>query len=246
MGSRTLARKYGLDVIDLASHLGYSTIDLLGFSMGGHITQAILSSEEYVKVDEKDGLVVVKGKTGEVKIRKAILTATMTKLPRGDVDFNALNAEAAKIPDKAQRNDFITTNMMRLQYHEDALSSTSSPIYAKFEKRLEVAKSTNRPAWIIGLQFMAIQSGDLRQQLHRIPQSVQVMVIHGKRDRMVLWKESEVTMEKIGHAKRLSTPSGEFGHFWYDYFDIQFWVQSIAAFLDEGKVGSADAGKAKL
>ncbi|EST08638.1 hypothetical protein PSEUBRA_001712 [Kalmanozyma brasiliensis GHG001] len=229
----------GLDVIHLARHLGYSTIDLLGFSMGGHITQAILSSPEYAKADSSG--VTIDG----VRVRKAILTATMVKLPRGDVNLNALNAEAEKIPDKKKRNDYITENMMRVQYHEDVLGP-GKPMQRKFEERLEMVRNTNRPAWVIGLQFMAIQSEDLREQLGRIPESVPVMVIHGKRDRMVLWDESERILAGVKHAKRLTdTPSEEFGHFWYEYFEIEYWVRSIANFLDNGKVGG-QAGESKL
>ncbi|SAM85058.1 uncharacterized protein UBRO_07623 [Ustilago bromivora] len=223
----------GLDVINLASHLGYSAIDLLGFSMGGHIIQAIISSPDHAKVAE-DGTVLVNGK---VKVRKAILTATMTKLPRGDIDLNALNAEAAKITDTKKRNDFITYNMMVFQYHPEALGSNGS-LQHKLEQRLQLVRNTSRPAWVIGLQFMAIQAGDLREQLHRIPETVPVMVVHGRKDRMVLYKESDVICEKIAHAERLSdVPSGEFGHLWYDYFELQYWVKSVSNFLDNGKVG---------
>ncbi|CDS00084.1 uncharacterized protein SPSC_00761 [Sporisorium scitamineum] len=232
----------GLDVIHLAHHLGYNRIDLLGFSMGGHITQALLSSPQLAKVAE-DGLVVIDDK---VKIRKAVLTATMVKLPRGEVDMNKLNEQAEKIPDKKKRNGFITEQMMKLQYHP-AVLGTGKPLQGQFEHRLQVARTTKRPAWIIGLQFLAIQSADLRKQLHRIPSSVPVMVIHGKRDQMVLYSESERILDGIKHAKRFEgTPSGEFGHFWYDYFDLhRVWIPSINAFLDHGDVG-VNRGESKL
>ncbi|SPO30285.1 uncharacterized protein UTRI_05749 [Ustilago trichophora] len=230
----------GLDVINLANHLGHHTIDLLGFSMGGHITQAILSSPDLAKVDPDDGAVLVDGK---VKVRKAILTATMTKLPRGDVNLNALNAEASSIADKTARNDFITYNMMRVQYHEDVLGPNGS-LQSKFESRLNLVRNTNRPAPIIALQFMAISSTDLRQQLENIPESCPIMLIHGHKDRMVLYHESEKILQGIKHAKRLNdTPSTEFGHFWYEYFDLSYWVNSITAFLDQGIVGGDKLAK---
>lgn len=223
----------GLDVISLASHLGHKVIDVLGFSMGGHITQALLSDEEHARV-EADGSISIDGK---VRVRKAILCATMTKLPRGDVNLNALNAEAEKIQDKKARNDFITENMMRVQYHDDVLGPNGQ-LQEKFEKRLALVRGTNRPAWVIGLQFMAIQSTDLRQQLHRIPSTLPIMVIHGAKDRMVLQSEGEKILECIKHAKRLNdTPSTEFGHFWYEYFPLDYWVKSISNFLDNDKVG---------
>ncbi len=54
-------------------------------------------------------------------MRKAVLSATMTKLPQGGCELNALNKEAEKIADKTQRNDFITFNMMKVQYHDEVL-----------------------------------------------------------------------------------------------------------------------------
>ena len=234
------AESMGLDVIALARHLGYSTIDLLGFSMGGFITQALLSAD-FATVDH-DGLVVVEG----VRIRKAVLTATTTKLPRGDVDFNALNQQAAKIKDKVERNNFITYNMMALQYHPEVIGA-GKPLDAKFQQRLKVVRSTSRPAPIIALQFLAMQSTDLRKQLHRIPSTVPIMVIHGHKDRMVRYDESDHILKGIQHAQRLQgTPSTDFGHFWYDYFDnIDLWAGSIVNFLDYGKV-AVQAKESKL
>ena len=214
----------GMDVIHLASHLGFSTIDLLGFSMGGHIVQALLSSDT---AQVQDGMV----KLEDVAVRKAVLSATMTKLPRGDVNLNALNKEAEKIADKTQRNDFITFNMMKVQYHDEVLGE-GKQMETKFRQRLETVRGTKRPAHTIALQFLAIQAADVRENLHRIPASLPVLVIHGAKDRMVLYNESDHILKGIKHAKRLSTPSPEFGHFWYDYFDIDFWSNAITSFLD--------------
>lgn len=234
----------GGDVIDLAHSLGHTTIDLLGFSMGGHITQALLSSPHISRTDPSTGCVVVKDK---VHIRKAVLCATMTKLPRGDVNLNALNKEAEKISDKKKRNEFITYNMMKVQYHDDVLGPNGA-LQSKFEQRLELVRSTNRPAHTIALQFLAIQAADLRPQLKNIPQSVPVMVIHGHKDRMVKYDESDYILKGIPHAKRLAdTPSTEFGHFWYEYFPLSYWRDSIANFLDHNKVGGhPHAQQAKL
>jgi alpha-beta hydrolase superfamily lysophospholipase len=56
---------------------------------------------------------------------------------------------------------------------------------------------------------MAISNVDTRPELHRIPRSLPVLVIHGLRDRMVAYPESEVLMEHIKHAKRLQTPTDQ-------------------------------------
>lgn len=64
------------DILSLIGSLGWKVIDILGFSMGGQITQTLLTLPEGRTVD---GVREVRG----IKFRKAILSATMTKLPRG-------------------------------------------------------------------------------------------------------------------------------------------------------------------
>lgn len=50
-----------------------------------------------------------------------------------------------------------------------------------------------RPAPIIGAQLLAISAKDTRPDLHRIPSTLPVLIIHGNRDRMVAYSESEVS-----------------------------------------------------
>lgn len=68
------------DTLAVLKHLGsdFQKVSLLGWSMGGHITQVLLTLPE-AKEHPKGGLDVL-----GIHIEKAILAATMTKLPRGD------------------------------------------------------------------------------------------------------------------------------------------------------------------
>ncbi|EPQ28007.1 uncharacterized protein PFL1_04334 [Pseudozyma flocculosa PF-1] len=217
----------GLDLVALLASIGWTKVDLLGFSMGGHITQALISIEEGKKTS--GGGVEVRG----VEIRKAVLTATMTKLPHGDADLQAIQNAAAKIKGKQERDLYITTEMMRLQYHADALRP-GTELYKKFEDRIQVSLGTRQPAEIIASQFFAIQGCDVRKQLHRIPSTLPVLVIHGHRDRMVSYSESDYIVKGIPHARRFVPPQGsEFAHFWYDYFDTRTWSRAITSFLDD-------------
>lgn len=80
------------DLCSLLQHLGsqWSTVDILGWSMGGHILQRLLTREEDTSVGNKGQIQIGKGK---ISVRKAILAATMTKLPRGDIDMNKMQQE---------------------------------------------------------------------------------------------------------------------------------------------------------
>lgn len=68
------------DTLAVLKHLGseFETINLLGWSMGGHISQVLITLPE-AKEHPKGGL-DVQG----IRIESVILAATMTKLPRGD------------------------------------------------------------------------------------------------------------------------------------------------------------------
>ena len=221
------------DIVSLVASLGWKTIDILGFSMGGHIAQTILIMDETTTTPEG------RRELFGVQVRKAVLTATMTKLPRGDLKLEELQAEAESYSDRTERNRFISTEMMKYQYHPEVLSP-GTEMHNKFSRRVEVSLNTRRPAQIIGAQFMAIRGQRLADRLNRVPPSVPVLVIHGHRDRMVKYDESDLILQGIKHAMRFVPPQGsEFGHFWYDYFSIDMWSDAISRFLDDGPAGQA-------
>lgn len=68
------------DVLALLKHLGrsFQRVSVLGWSMGGHITQVLLTLPE-AKEHSKGGLDIL-----GIHFENAILAATMTKMPRGD------------------------------------------------------------------------------------------------------------------------------------------------------------------
>lgn len=74
------------DILDVLNKLGsrFKKVNILGWSMGGHILQALLVLPE--AKEHADGGVEVKG----IHVEKAILSATMPKLPRGDFKPSAL------------------------------------------------------------------------------------------------------------------------------------------------------------
>lgn len=68
------------DCLALLEFLGsdWQSVHILGWSMGGHILQAMLVLPD--AKEHKDGGVSI----GKVHVRSAILAATLTKLPRGE------------------------------------------------------------------------------------------------------------------------------------------------------------------
>jgi pimeloyl-ACP methyl ester carboxylesterase len=68
------------DTLAVLKHLGddFKSVNLLGWSMGGHIIQVLITLPEAME-SPRGGLDVL-----GIHIEKVVLAATMTKLPRGD------------------------------------------------------------------------------------------------------------------------------------------------------------------
>lgn len=83
------------DVIALLAHLQMRKVQLLGFSMGGLVTQAIVTHPDAKPTPDQAG-VVVKG----IEVRAIVLTSTFVKMPRSE--FNPKNMyvqDADQTPD---------------------------------------------------------------------------------------------------------------------------------------------------
>lgn len=79
------------DCLSLIASLGpaWKTVDMLGFSMGGHILQHLVTREG-TSVTSRG--IIDTGKEG-IAVRKVILSATMTKMPRGDLSLDKMQEE---------------------------------------------------------------------------------------------------------------------------------------------------------
>lgn len=217
------------DVLDLLSALGgqFLKVNILGWSMGGHILQALMLLPE-VKV-QKEGI-EVKG----VHVQKAILASTMPKLPKGDLKQSDLQHFLSQAGTNPKWKDELTEFLMSYQYDENWMKEKGNK--PTFEERVKVSLTTRRPQSIIGSQMLAIQGRDTREELHKISESLPVLIIHGKLDRMVKYSESDSFTKSIKSAKRLDMQpnNDQFGHFWFDYFGKEFWANKIENYLQNG------------
>lgn len=123
-----------------------------------------------------------------------------------------LHRAAAKVP-KEERKKFMTQTLLELQYFPEWIQA-SQDNRNLIKERVKDSMATRRPQEIIGLQIGAIMAHDVRPDLHKVPKSLPVLIIHGTRDRMVYYQESELIVEGIKHATRLQTPTDQIGHFW--------------------------------
>jgi pimeloyl-ACP methyl ester carboxylesterase len=220
------------DILAVLQHLGsaFSRVSILGWSMGGHITQVLLTLPD-AKEHPKGGLEV-----SGIHFEKAILAATMTKLPRGDFKPDVLEdiLSTAGTDPEWKRN--MVKVMMEYQYDPKWISA--SPTNKKlFDSRVENSLNSRRPQKIITLQGASIAQVDTRPDLPNVPASLPVLIIHGRLDRMVAYSESEHIVKNIKHAQRFDPGRNgdQYGHFWFDYFDTAWWADEIESYLSGGQ-----------
>lgn len=114
----------------------------------------------------------------------------------------------------------MTEQMLHFQY-DDASLANNHELEERKRLRIQVSNSTRRPRQTIGMQVIATSQLRLTEKdLGRIPSSVPVMIIHGKRDRMVHYPESDKMEQWIKHSKRVDLSDGppeaqrgEYAHF---------------------------------
>lgn len=218
------------DVLDLVKSLGVRTVQLLGFSMGGLVVQAILTHPGATKTSDGRAL-DVQG----IEVRGAVLCSTFTKMPHGE--FHPANVPNLEGMSRAERQRAQVAYMLEMQYHADVLGPHGT-LQPTFERRLADAPNTRRPADIIGMQAGAIAQYTGRSFLSKVPRGLPIAVIHGRFDRMVDVAESDDLVKCLAQAQRLR-PAGvpdadAFGHMWFDYFDLaSAWVAPLVAFLDD-------------
>ena len=127
---------------------------------------------------------------------------------------------ARKIEDREQRNRWSVEQLLKYQYDEETLA-TEQWAKERILFRIAISLITPRPQQIIALQAMSISQCRLAESdLRRTPSSVPVLIIHGKRDRMVHYQESDKMDQWIKHSKRVdltdgpkAAQRGEYGHF---------------------------------
>ena len=83
-----------------------------------------------------------------------------------------------------------------------------------YEKRIQEAISTRRPAATIALQQRAIGKYDVREKLRAVPSILYVLVIHGSLDVAVYPEEVDDIVKAIPHAQLLKEAPGQYAHNW--------------------------------
>ena len=81
---------------------------------------------------------------------------------------------------------------------------------------------------------------DFKEFQATVPRSTRILVVHGKLDEVLLYSASRVILERVPWAEDVEVgskpgqiPSLDFGHQWFEYFDIDVWRNVFESFLNE-------------
>ncbi|KAJ2935756.1 hypothetical protein H1R20_g1339, partial [Candolleomyces eurysporus] len=110
----------------------------------------------------------------------------------------------------------------------------------RFEQLVDNATNalSVRPHAVIAKQGAALQKFKFDHLLSKIPEDVQILVVHGKLDQVIPYHCGEEIVKNIPRARFVEVgpdpgqvPSLDYGHYWYEYFDISNWYDVMHSFV---------------
>jgi len=97
-----------------------------------------------------------------------------------------------------------------------------------------------RPSRVIRMQAIALKSFDFDELYRRLPNDTQVLIIHGKLDQVVPFSSAQSMFEKMPRSRMVEVgnlpgqvPDLDFGHNWFEYFDMRVWDDVFRQFLSK-------------
>ncbi|KAK0496838.1 Alpha/Beta hydrolase protein [Armillaria luteobubalina] len=213
------------DLLFLIESLRWKDVSICGFSMGGVIAQQLLllpfHPTEPAPIHFRCTHLFLAG-TRSVVLRDHGLGLQYSKPP-----CNMTRTPAEKL-EIAKRLIQATLDPVWLQENPSR--------FAVILKRTLTGGA--RPPESIAQQGVALKSFDFEHQLVDMPRNTRILVVHGRLDKVIPFSFGQditnmipwATMVSVG-SKPGQVPSYDFGHYWYEYFDIQVWVDVVEKFL---------------
>ncbi|TFK42369.1 Alpha/Beta hydrolase protein [Crucibulum laeve] len=217
------------DLLFLLAHLKWKEVSLCGYSMGGVITQQLLLLPHHPTAPTSLPFTVTHILLAGT--RSVVQPSAGLKLPVSAANKPRTLAErrenARRIVASLLDPRWVEENGQRFEY-----------LFNRATNNL-----TQRPTEVITRQGSALQKFKFDDLLHNFPRDVQIMVIHGHLDQVIPYHCGEDILKRIPWAQRPETgnqpgqiPSFDFGHYWYEYFDVQVWHHVVDQFLGKRSV----------
>jgi len=215
------------DLLFLINSLGWRDLAICGFSMGGMVTQQLLLLPHHRS--EPTPL--------PFRVSHVILAATMAS-PIRDRRFGLRFGKRPNGPlTEDQKREFI----------RPVVESTFDPVWLRNNdhraKWWFTISASGRPLRTIMKQGAAIMQVDFGSLHINLPRDTHVLSIHGKLDQIVPDSYRQEIMQYFPQARVVEIgdrpgqiPNDQFGHHWWEYFDIQLWKAVVDTFLEDKAV----------
>ncbi|KAJ6531199.1 Alpha/Beta hydrolase protein [Mycena capillaripes] len=212
------------DLLFLLEYLQWKELSICGFSMGGVVTQQLLllpyHPERPTPLPFRVTHVLLTGSLCSV-LRDPRYGLPLQPMPDGPLT-------------EQEKLDLARPNFERA-FDPNWLSDPRNA------ERLNTLLSTmihGRPRKVIVKQLKAMNRFDFTGLHAKLPRSMQFLVIHGDLDAIVPPYCGQEILKRIPWARpvEIGTYAGaveslEFGHHWFEYFDVQVWHDVVENFL---------------
>ncbi|KAL0946550.1 hypothetical protein HGRIS_012755 [Hohenbuehelia grisea] len=208
------------DLLCLLTHLGWEQVSICGFSMGGVVAQRLLL------LPFPRGI--------PFRVTRLFLAATRCAVledERLGVGYSAPPSGITRTPEERLE---VAKSILRSTFDRDWLQG--NPERFQVLLRRSVANSQARPPKTLLKQKAALSSFDFVDLLPKLPRETDIVLIHGNLDQVIPLKFGQAILGHVPWARMVEVgsaigqvPSLEFGHHWFEYFDVQVWVGVLDA-----------------
>jgi len=212
------------DLLFLLEHLRWKDLSICGFSMGGVVAQQLLFLPYHP--DRPTPL--------PFRVTHVLLTGSLCSVLRDKRYGFPLQA----IPDRP------LTEQEKLDLARPSLEWMFDPKWVSDPENAQRVDwwvrsiVSGRPRRVIVKQLKAMNRFDFTGLHEKLPRSMQFLVIHGEVDAVVPPYCGQEILRRIPWATPVeigsqpgAVESLEFGHHWFEYFDVQVWHDIVEKFL---------------
>jgi len=210
------------DLLFLLEYLRWKELSICGFSMGGVVVQQLLFLPYHS--DRPTPL--------PFRVTHVLLTGSLCSQLR-DPRYGLLIQPVPNRPLSEQEKLDLARPSLERAFDPKWVSENSQRIDTLLPSMI-----SGRPRKVIMKQLRAMNRFDFTGLHEKLPRSMQFLVIHGDLDAIVPPYCGQEILRRIPWARpvEIGTHPGavetlEFGHHWFEYFDVRVWHDVVEKFL---------------
>jgi len=211
------------DLLTLLTHLKWKEVALCGYSMGGVIAQQLLLLPYH------------NSRPTPLPFRTTHLILAGTRSVVQEVGLGLTPASSNRPRTPAERRE-IARRVVASLFDPAFLETNGKRFEIIFDRT--VAGLSLRPPEVLMKQGVALKKFDFKNLLGKLPRELKILVIHGALDEIIPLYCGEDILKRIPRARPLEkgnqpgqVPTLDFGHYWYEYFDVEVWHSVVDKFM---------------